>query len=907
MEKNTFLVPYGKIGRDFIDQLSKHINDWNNGSAMQHLALKAAIVLLAVGLQKPYQKSKAKEHQECLEKRLKLWRNGKIDCLLREGRMIQRRIQKSCRNDPPNKAKVFAKLVMEGQISSALRYISENDVGGVLPLTDDVLQQLREKHPEAQEAKLGSLVFGPVEDFPDSIYQQINGEMIREAALRTKGSGGPSCVDAVGFKRILACKSFKRSRTNLCDSLAILTKRLCTEYVDPLTIEPILANRLIPLDKGNGEVRPIGVGEVIRRIIGKCVSRVGKQDVIDACGATQVCAGHKSGSEAAIHAMHNIFESDETDAALLIDASNAFNSLNRAAALHNVRVLCPIIATYAINTYRAPARLFVIGGKELLSSEGTTQGDPLAMSLYAISLQPLITLLGIRSSAKQCWYADDATGAGALTDIRKWWDELLAAGPALGYYPNAKKCWLVVKPEKLKEANDVFAGTGINITTEGRKHLGAALGQRSYLEEYVGSKVKEWISEVTLLAEFATSQPQACYAAFTFGLRHKWTYFMRTLPDIEDLLEPLERAISDVLIPSLTEHKCSVAERKLLALPARVGGLGMTNPSESAESEYSASIRMSAPLVDKIIAQSHETPDDADVRKLMHAVRKERDDDLKRKLEELKVSLPAKTQRAVDLACEKGASSWLTAIPLKDMNFDLSKREFRDALRLRYDWPIPDSPSVCVCGCSFTVDHAMICQRWGLIIQRHNEIRDLEADLLDMVCYDVAIEPTLQPLAGEELNRGANTAPDARLDVHCRGFWERQRAAFFDIRVCHPNADSYKELSPKQIYKLHEDEKKRKYTSRIIEVENATFTPLVFTTTGGMSQECQRYHSRLAELISSKKQEDYATTIAWIRTKVSFAILRTALVCLRGTRSRRRKTNLQENDLEIEKGLAGLT
>ena len=95
--------------------------------------------------------------------------------------------------------------------------------------------------------------------------------MIREAALRTKGSGGPSGVDAVGFRRIFACKSFKRSSTNLCDSLAIITKRLWTEYVDPLTIEPILANRLIPLDKGNGEVRPIGVGEVIRSTIGKCV------------------------------------------------------------------------------------------------------------------------------------------------------------------------------------------------------------------------------------------------------------------------------------------------------------------------------------------------------------------------------------------------------------------------------------------------------------------------------------------------------------------------------------------------------------------------------------------------------------------------------------------------------------
>ena len=136
---------------------------------MQHLALKAAIVLLAVGLQNPSQKSKAKEHQECLEKRLKLWRNGEIDCQLREGRMIQRHIQKSCKKDPPNKAKIFAKLVMEGRINSALRYLSENDGGGVLPLTDVVMQQLREKHPEAKEAKLGSLLFGPVEDVPDSI------------------------------------------------------------------------------------------------------------------------------------------------------------------------------------------------------------------------------------------------------------------------------------------------------------------------------------------------------------------------------------------------------------------------------------------------------------------------------------------------------------------------------------------------------------------------------------------------------------------------------------------------------------------------------------------------------------------------------------------------------------------
>ena len=132
--------------------------------------------------------------------------------------------------------------------------------------------------------------------------------MVREASLKTKGSGGPSGVDSNGFLRMMACKSFKKSGTNLCSAIATMTRRLRTAYVDPRSIEAILTNRLIPLDKGEGKVRPIGVGEVIRRIMGKCVVSVTKQDVIDACGSLQVCAGHKSGSEVAVPVMRSIFD-----------------------------------------------------------------------------------------------------------------------------------------------------------------------------------------------------------------------------------------------------------------------------------------------------------------------------------------------------------------------------------------------------------------------------------------------------------------------------------------------------------------------------------------------------------------------------------------------------------------------
>ena len=133
-------------------------------------------------------------------------------------------------------------------------------------------------------------------------------------------------------------------------------------------------------------------------------------------------------------------------------------------------------------------------------------------------------------------------------------------GREFGIFPNAKKCWVVVKLEKEEAAKDLFGQVSINISTQGQKHLGAALGSRSYFEEYVSEKVDDWVGQVVKLAEFAATQPQARYAAYTFGLKLKWTYYLRTLSDIEELPEPLERAISDILIPSITGHTCTTSE-----------------------------------------------------------------------------------------------------------------------------------------------------------------------------------------------------------------------------------------------------------------------------------------------------------------------------------------------------------
>ena len=175
--------------------------------------------------------------------------------------------------------------------------------------------------------------------------------------------------------------------------------------------------------------------------------------------------------------------------------------------------------------------------------------------------------------------------------------------------------------------------------------------------------------------------------------------------------------------------------------------------------------------------------------------------------------LPQDLQRAVDAAKERGASNWLTTLSIDEHGFALHKGAFRDALCLRYGWRPSRLATECVCGKNFTVDHALSCPRGGFPALRHNEIRDLTAQLLSETCPCVSTEPELQPLSGETLTYStSNTQDGARLDVRAEGFWgDRRQSAFFDVRVFNPLAPSNRCLTPASCYRKHEREKRRAY------------------------------------------------------------------------------------------------
>ena len=308
------------------------------------------------------------------------------------------------------------------------------------------------------------------------------------------------------------------------------------------------------------------------------------------------------------------------------------------------------------------------------------------------------------------------------------------------------------------------------------------------------------------------------------------------------------------LLPILTDKPgITDQERALLELPARLGGLGITNATKTAYANHHNSVQLTRPLV-QLIQQQMQRCSQA-VRIEQASIKRDIKQRNRRSQQEiannLKEELPARLTRAMELASEKGASIWVVALPIAEHNFTLHKGSFRDAICLRYGWKPSRLPTHCVCGCNFSVEHAFSCPSGALPSIRHDDIRDLTARLLTEVCPNVAVEPELQPLTGETLShRTSNYEDGARLDVSAQGFWgDRHDRAFFDVRVFNPLAPSNCRSSLTATYRRHENIKKRSYEQRIREVEHGSFTPLVFSASGGMAPAATITFKRLASLI----------------------------------------------------------
>ena len=311
--------------------------------------------------------------------------------------------------------------MFRGKVNVALRLLEKQSPAGVLPVNNAVYEDLLKKHPSAKPVDSSVMTESDIPFVDPAIFANIDEAIISKAAMKTFGAAGCNWLASY-----FTFSEFGDAGKDLCSSLAMMARTLATEKVNvqpdqPTSLEAFLFCRLIPLDENPG-TRPIGIGEVLRRIVGKAIIFTIKPQILESAGVLQLCAGQPAGCEAAVHAMSEMFAEEETDAVLLVDATNAFNSINRKMMLHNIQYICPAMTVYTYNCYITASRLFVQGGKEISSVEGTTQGDPIAMPLYAVAITPLLQMIKLDEAhqVRQAAFADDLSGAGKLAKLRNW-------------------------------------------------------------------------------------------------------------------------------------------------------------------------------------------------------------------------------------------------------------------------------------------------------------------------------------------------------------------------------------------------------------------------------------------------------------------------------------------------------
>ena len=708
----------------------------------------------------------------------------------------------------------------------------------------------------------------------------ITGAHIMSVARWLRGGAGPGGSDSSAWQDWLLRYGAHSER--LRDAVARLTRAVANGSMPWQVLRAVLSNRLIALDKCPG-VRPIGIGECLRRVMAKAVMMVAGGDVREVCGSDQLCSGLEAGIEAAIHALCDLFDEHKGTGwgVLLVDASNAFNSLNRKAALWNARHLWPRGCRFLFNTYKGSAALILSGSAMLLySKEGVTQGDPLSMAFYALSVLPLIRSLKDIHQWNQAWYADDANCGGRLERLLVWFKRLMQDGPAFGYFPEPTKTYLVVDEVDLPEARRLFGPLGVQITTSHRV-LGGHVGSTEGRVEFVRSKADEWTRRLSRLSAVAEKLPQDAYAAFTKSLSQEWGYLQRVVPQCGPALSPIEEAIAESFLPKLFGSEVSPAERKICQLPVKFAGLGVADPSTSSAVAHEVSRKATVHLSNAIagkeefdLAQHSES-----VLTARMDARSQREAELLPLFDASVSVLGDQAQRGLRRAKEFSTGAWLSALPSEKNGTVLSAQEFRDGLAMRYSKPLLQLPGLCDgCGKRFSLDHGLNCPNGGNVIRRHNEIRDVTGQLASLAYGHVTTEPVVR-------SPGTGGSDDGGLvcDLAVRGVWNPQTDVLLDFKVVNTDASSYVNRPVRSVLESAATAKKIKHKQACAD-RRADFNPFVCSTDGAVHREGQHFLRRLAARLATKWEMPYARVMNFVRTRLSIAILRATGHCVRGAR-----------------------
>ena len=217
-----------------------------------------------------------------------------------------------------------------------------------------------------------------------------------------------------------------------------------------------------------------------------------------------------------------------------------------------------------------------------------------------------------------------------------------------------------------KKAKRIFDGTEVQITTKGKRHLGACIGSTAFTDDYCARNVNDWCKQLEKLCCIAKVNPHAAYTAYTHSFQHKLTYYLRTIEGFEQYLMPLDDLITYGFLPTLFGSVLTPVERRIMAFPIRYGGMGIQILQQKAPRDFKDSTFITAVLVSEILHQSGNIrPDNLYKIKIVKEYGLYGNKRCAKELESIQTQISPQVKRCLEIAAEKGASNWLAALPIK--------------------------------------------------------------------------------------------------------------------------------------------------------------------------------------------------------------------------------------------------
>ena len=683
---------------------------------------------------------------QLVRERLRLWSQGSFDelwdAVLEEADKI-RGVNRSTASANISDVNVrrSKRALEDGQCRKAIQALSSR---GLAPDNDQTFQALLDLHPQSPSPSLPSSSVPPSATFTASTV------LVAVDSFPKGSSPGPSGLRPSHLHEAAHCPSSTRSH-EFVEALTVFCQMASCGNIPPDFIPYFCGATLIASLKKNGGVRPIAIGEVLRRLVSKCLIAATLPQAIECLSPLQLGVGIPRASQAIIHAVNIHLSSPSSNAVkptLLVDFSNAFNSIDRSAMFSEIRQRLPSLSAWFESCYGS-APVLQYKDRLLSSCMGVQQGDPLGPLGFALTLLPVVEQLStsIPSLKLNLWYLDDGVLSGDIDSLHQAVNFIESVGPSRGLHLNRSKCLLSLPQDLTLPSNPL--PPEIPVTSAGFTLLGAPIGPSSFLSSSLSHTISNLSQTLSLLPALHDSQMETTLLRSCFSLSKLSTFLHTCNPtSLTSFYESFDSLILSSLSESIGAHLSQWSWLKA-SLPVAMGGLGLRKAATHSGAAYYSSLHNSSLVLEEILgsapdlspfldscrpllSQAAARPDwithqDLDTPITQHSLSSAID---KATFSSLLAQAPDVRSRALALSSSVPHSGdWLSVVPSRQLGLHFLDQEFRLCVQYWLGFSSVSSTAPCsVCASPVEDgygDHQVGCRGNRDLIRRHDSLRDV--------------------------------------------------------------------------------------------------------------------------------------------------------------------------------------